>query len=269
MTERRVIHRASLEERGIANEPNFRVIEEGDGYVVVDKPAPLLVHPSTPGNPPTLQDGLVGLLAYELANGGQVSLINRLDRETSGIVLVAITPARAREFHMAMEHRRFRKRYQALCHGWPEWQDYHLVAPILRRSEIEPSPIWVKQIVHDDGAKCETGFRVLKRMTTADGGKMSLIEVLPVTGRMHQIRVHLAHLGHPIVGDKIYGQDETCYLDFIEAGWTDALAQRLILPRHALHSTYLALCEEDSEDLAFSWQSDFPAELISKARSLD
>ena len=63
---------------------------------------------------------------------------------------------------------------------------------------------------------------------------------------MHQIRVHLAYLGHPIVGDKIYGGDESCYLDFMEQGWTPALAARLRLPRHALHA-----CK-----LTFPWRGD-------------
>ena len=69
---------------------------------------------------------------------------------------------------------------------------------------------------------------------------MALVRCRPLTGRMHQIRVHLAHLGFPIIGDKIYGGDEQNYLDFIETGWTPALAQRLFLPRHALHAS--ALC---------------------------
>ena len=69
----------------------FRVVDECGDLLVVDKPAGLLVHPTRPGGPRTLWDGLCGLLGYELANGGQVSLINRLDRETSGLVLVAKT----------------------------------------------------------------------------------------------------------------------------------------------------------------------------------
>jgi 23S rRNA pseudouridine1911/1915/1917 synthase len=62
------------------------------------------------------------------------------------------------------------------------------------------------------------------------------VRCFPFTGRMHQIRVHLAHSGHPVIGDKIYGPDETCYLDFIETGWTEDLARRLFLDRHALHA---------------------------------
>ena len=73
----------------VAHNPDFTIITETADYIVVDKPAPLLIHPSVPGNPPTLLDGLQALLAYELANGATLSIINRLDRETSGVVIVA------------------------------------------------------------------------------------------------------------------------------------------------------------------------------------
>ena len=77
-----------------------------------------------------------------------------------------------------------------------------------------------------------------------------------MTGRTHQIRVHLTHLGHPIIGDKIYGPNEKLYLRFIETGWTDKLAEQLLLPRHALHSARLGLDELD-------WRSSLPNDLQS------
>jgi 23S rRNA pseudouridine1911/1915/1917 synthase len=77
---------------------------------------------------------------------------------------------------------------------------------------------------------------------------------------MHQIRVHLAHAGHPVVGDKIYGPDEGCYLEFIRTGWTPELAERLLLPRHALHSTNLRL-----PDAGLGWQSPLAPDLAAWA----
>lgn len=207
-------------------------------FLVVDKPAHLVAHPSTPGGPPTLLDGLEELCAYELACGGRLSLVNRLDRETSGLVLVAKHRDAAREMSMAMERREFRKTYHALVWGWPGEDAFEVDAPLLRKGEREPSPVWVKQVVHPEGKPSRTRFEVERRFrrSTANGERFSLLRCEPETGRMHQIRVHAAHAGFPIVGDKLYGPDERCYLDFIETGWTLALERRLLLNRQALHA---------------------------------
>lgn len=242
---------------GIANNPCFGIIDETADYIVVDKPAPLKIHPGSPDGVETMWDGLRGLLAYELANGGQISIINRLDRETSGVVLVAKNAATARLFGMAMMHRQIHKAYLAIVRGHPEWETLDLNAPILRKGEVMESPVWVKQMVHPDGTPCTTRFRVARRWTH-DELALSLIEATPHTGRMHQIRVHLAHLGHPVLGDKIYGPDETCYLDFMETGWTPELERRLLLNRHALHSHRLAV---EAEEFSGAWESPLPPAL--------
>jgi 23S rRNA pseudouridine1911/1915/1917 synthase len=210
---------------------------------VVDKPPFLEAHPSKPNGRATLWDGLRELLAFELANGGQVSLINRLDRETSGLTLVAKTRDAARALHMDMQERLFRKEYLALVWGWPPAAEFEIDAPILRQGSRGPSTIYLKQAVHPEGAEARTAFRVEGRYTgtTSNGDRFALVRAFPETGRMHQIRVHLAHAGFPVVGDKIYGPDQSAYLEFIDTGWTPSLAQRLLLPRHALHSTALHL----------------------------
>lgn len=215
-----------------------------------------MVHPSVPGNPPTLLDGLEQLCLYELATGGQLSLINRLDRETSGIVLVAKSKKAARAASKAMERREFRKSYHAIVWGWPEEEEFLVDAPILRRGEVEESPIWVKQIVHPDGKESRTRFRVESRFekATTNGERFSLLRCFPETGRMHQIRVHAHHAGHPIVGDKIYGPDENCYLRFIETGWTEELEATLLLNRQALHASGL-------EWRDYQWSCGLPEDL--------
>ena len=222
----------------------------------MDKPPHLMVHPSVPGNPPTLLDGLQSLCAYELTCGGQLSLINRLDRETSGIVLVAKHKASARDLSKAMERREYRKTYRAIVRGWPEEDEFLIDGPLLRKGEVEPSPLWVKQMVHPDGKESRTRFEVEARFEkeTSNGSRFSLLRCYPLTGRMHQIRVHAAHAGHPIVGDKIYGPDETCYLDFIETGWTDALEKVLLMNRQALHACGLGWRE-------YEWTCDLPADM--------
>ena len=220
---------------------DFAVLDENEDYLVVNKPAPLQIHPSKPADAGlTLWDGLRAMLAFEIANGGQVSIINRLDRETSGLVLIAKNTATARMFGKAMMRRQVRKSYLAIVIGWPEWENIVVDKPILRAGEVMESRIWVKQIVHESGAPCESEFRVLRRFERQKQ-PFALIEAKPHTGRMHQLRVHLAHLGFPVVGDKIYGADDGCYLEFIETGWTPALEERLLLPRQALHSHRLEL----------------------------
>lgn len=234
-------------------EPEFSVIAESDDFIVVDKPAHLVVHPTTPNQPPTLLDGLESLLVYELANGGQLSIITRLDRETSGVVLVAKHREAAREFGIAMSRGEFEKRYLAVTWGWPGEDAFEIDAPLRRRGEFEPSPIWVKQAVHPEGRACHTDVTVRRRFER-DGTRFSLLECRPKTGRMHQIRAHLHHAGFPLVGDKLYGPDEACYLEFIETGWTSSLARRLLLDRQALHASELAW-------KANRWQCPLPSSL--------
>ena len=222
----------------IRHSPDFTVLDETDDYIIVDKPAPLLVHPSVPGNPPTLLDGLQHLLAYEIANGATLSIINRLDRETSGVVIVAKNKTAARTFGLAMQGREIEKEYLALVHGHPGEQAFTVDTPILRAGEVEESEIWVKQIPHPDGAPARTDFELVEPFADRP---FALVRCRPHTGRMHQIRVHLKQAGHPLVGDKIYGPDERCYLEFIDTGWTEDLAEILLLPRQALHCHRMAV----------------------------
>ena len=234
--------------RYIISDPNFFVVAETPDYIVVNKPAPLLIHPSVPGNPPTLLCGLQALLAYEIANGAALSIINRLDRETSGLVLVAKNLSTARNFHKAMERRQSQKEYLAIAWGWPAEDRFTVNAPLRRAGEVEESSIWLRQTVHPEGATALTEFLVLKRFTkqTSNGSQFCLLRAKPHTGRMHQIRVHAAHAGVPLVGDKIYGPTAQHYLEHIETGWTPALERSLLLPRHALHSAHLTIPYQES-----------------------
>jgi 23S rRNA pseudouridine1911/1915/1917 synthase len=131
------------------------------------------------------------------------------------------------------------------------------VAPMIRQGEFAPSSIYLKQCIDKRGAEAVTELEVIRRFRkrTSRGDLFSLVKARPLTGRTHQIRVHLASLGHPIVGDKIYGPDEYLYLRFIETGWTDELARTLLLKRHALHASRLRI--DDERD----WTSPLPVDL--------
>lgn len=245
--------------RDPASRFDFTILDETDDWLVVNKPAPLQIHPSKPDDAGlTLWDGLRAMLSFEMANGGQVSIVNRLDRETSGLVLVAKNLRTARRLGKAMMRRQCAKTYLAIVRGWPEWEEKNLSAPILRAGTVMESPIWVKQIVHDDGAPCVTEFRVVKKFAR-DDLPFTLIDARPHTGRMHQIRVHLAHVGFPIVGDKIYGGDESCYLDFIAGGWSESLQKKLLLPRHALHSQRMQVTDEQG---TLAWEAPLSEDMI-------
>jgi 23S rRNA pseudouridine1911/1915/1917 synthase len=267
---------------------NFTVVDETDDYIVVDKPPFLLTHPTKPDQRTTLWKELRDLLAFEIANGGQVSIVNRLDRETSGLVLVAKTAVAARRFGLLMQEHRLHKEYLAIVWGWPQWDTTIVDAPLDRQGKHQASAIWLKQMIHPAGAPALTEFRVEQRFTRStsppspaasrlplpgqgeEGGegrietqkcafsenKFALIRALPKTGRTHQIRVHLASLGHPVVGDKIYGPNEQLYLEFIATGWIPNLERQLLLPRHALHSAKLAI--ENGQE----WNSQLPQDLI-------
>ena len=236
---------------------DFTILDETGDYIVVDKPPLLLVHPSKPDGTVTLWSELQRLLAFELANDGQISVVNRLDRETSGVVLVAKNAKAAREFGLLMQTRQVRKEYYAIVWGWPDWNSKIFDGSIIRQGLVGPSPIYLKQTIDKRGVEAVTEFHVERRFQkrTTNGELFALIKASPRSGRTHQIRVHLASLGYPIVGDKLYGPNEKLYLRFIETGWTPELADELLLERHALHASRLRFDQERD------WTSPLPPEL--------
>jgi len=231
---------------------NFKLIDESGDWIVVNKPAPLIVHPANNKPEPTLLGGLEKLLAFEIANGANLGIVTRLDRDTSGIVLVAKNTAAARELGGIFERREAKKEYLAIVIGWPELDTWECDESIARAGEIGVSDIWVRQVVSPLGKQCLTRFQVERRFEREEG-KFTLIRCFPETGRMHQIRVHLASTGHPIVGDKIYSGTGSEYLEWMETGWTSELRERLILSRHALHA---AVLEIQWKGRAIRWEAD-------------
>jgi 23S rRNA pseudouridine1911/1915/1917 synthase len=215
------------------------ILYEDHRFLVIDKPANLLVHPTGPGRPDTLWDELKRFLAFEIVNGARISFVNRLDRETSGLILVAKSSDAARQLGLMIAQHRIRKVYSAIVFGWPTEDTFVVDRPLLRQGIVRRSKIYLKQAVDPDGSPALTSFRVLNRFALRDR-PFALVEAEPKTGRTHQIRVHLAYAGHPVVGDKIYGPDENCYLEFIESGWTSSLEAKLLLPRQALHASSLS-----------------------------
>lgn len=236
---------------------NFQVIDESDDWLVVDKPAPLIVHPANNKPEPTLLGGVEHLLAFEMENGACPAIVNRLDRDTSGLVIIAKHTKAARELGMMFERREVAKEYLAIVSGWPDAEEWTVDEPIARAGEVGPSTIWVRQVVHAQGKRCLTRFCTEARFERGEG-RVALVRCFPETGRMHQLRVHLAHSGHPIVGDKIYSSDGSDYIEWMKTGWSEDLANRLRLPRHALHASTLELIWRDQPR---TWTASLPADM--------
>ncbi len=211
----------------------MNIIFEDEDLLAINKPAGLVCHP-TKGDE---RSSLIGRVRLHLGKSTPTHLINRLDRETSGVILVAKQDDAARELRRLWEAREVEKEYLAIVHDHVKAHGI-IDVPL---GKDERSRVAIKDCVRPDGAPSQTEFwnqRHFARQLTpgAQPSKFSLLRVIPRTGRKHQIRIHLAHLGHPIVGDKIYGSDEDLYLALVEDRLTKEQRARLILPHHALHA---------------------------------
>lgn len=208
----------------------FAIIHEDGDLLVINKPAGLACHP-TKGD---VYSSLISRVRLHVGPDIHPQLINRLDRETSGVTLVAKNAATALTLRRIWESREVEKVYLAIVHGHVS-ADGAIEAPLGRD---EASSVAIKDKVRADGSPSTTRYRVLSRFER-DEGPFSLLEVQLLTGRKHQIRIHLAHIGHPIVGDKMYGLDENMYLDFVKYRLTEEQKRKLILPHQALHAASL------------------------------
>lgn len=223
---------------------NLEVAWDAGDWVAVVKPPHLLIHPTRPDG----EDNLWDRAKAEIGADG-LSLVNRLDRDTSGLVLLARRPAVASILGKLTMERGIQKRYLVLVCG--EAPDSGTIdAPLGRICAVRDHPIYVQQGVVDEGQAAVTHFRRLAQRWRG-GQPVSLLEVTLGTGRLHQIRVHLQHAGLPVVGDKLYGPDAQYYLDCIEHGWTEAMEQDLWIRRHALHAYAIAFPWEGA-DVALS-----------------
>ena len=184
-------------------------IFEDDTLIVLNKPAGLVVHPGAGNREGTLANGLLHHCgALDIVGGeGRPGIVHRLDKETSGCLVVAKTEAAHNSLSAQFAAREVEKSYLALCDGTPRMPHGKIEAAIGRHAVHRQ-----KMAVVDRGRDALTHYRVLGNR---DG--KSLVECRPRTGRTHQIRVHLKHLGHPVTGDPQYGRRGTCERHFLHA----------------------------------------------------
>ena len=174
-------------------------------FVLFDKPSGVLIHPQTKATPYSLIDEL----KYQF--GRDANIAHRIDQETSGLVLCARNKISEREIKMMFQERDMKKKYLALVHG--ELKDNICIEAPLLRAQDDSAIVRMVVKVHDTGKASKTDFKPLEYFPNAN---MTLVECSPFTGRQHQIRVHLFHVKHPIVGDPIYGQTEEDMIKFLD-----------------------------------------------------
>ncbi len=227
--------------------PPIPIVHDDGALLIVDKPAGLALHPTARYFRSTLTWALAE--RHRNAEGIKPDPAHRLDRETSGLVACGRTSLDARALKASFAARTVQKAYVALCEGSPAQDEFEIDRPLLVGEET----IKVKVRVDDAGAPSQTSCRVLARYRDRQGLPLALIRCEPRTGRQHQLRAHLASVGFPIVGDKLYGPDENIFLKLAESGGTpaplftfdplltDDERANLRLWRHALHASELTV----------------------------
>ncbi len=172
----------------------LEILFEDEHMIAVCKPRNMPTHPSKGNSLPTLANAVMHYFGKDFV----FRAITRLDRDTSGIVLIAKTQYAASRLSSDMKAGRFEKLYTAVVSGAPKPAEGRIDAPIRREREGE-----IRRIVADDGKRAVTDYRTL--FVREDGNAVLQLSLL--TGRTHQIRVHMAHIGHPLLGDFLYGEE--------------------------------------------------------------
>ncbi len=219
----------------------LRIVDEDDWLAVVDKPSGMVVHPA-PGHPTgTLADALKerGTTWSLLGGAERAGIVHRLDRDTSGLLVVAKTEAAHRNLARQLSDRSLGRTYWALVHGGIREDTGTIDAPIARHPRDRR-----RMAIVEGGREAMTDFRVVERLAGA-----TVLELSLRTGRTHQIRVHLASIGHPIIGDTVYGRPDP------------------LLARPALHAMRLRL-RHPADGAERTYESPVPEELIAAAARL-
>jgi len=227
---------------------HFGILAEDEHFLAIDKPAGLPMHTTAK----FWKNTLVALLRERYPTE-RLQICHRIDRETSGVLLIARTAQAASYLKKSFAQRRVKKTYLALVRGLPAMASGTIDAPM----RLLDTRTHIKMGVEPDGLPAVTHYTVLTRFA-----EHALVEAGPETGRQHQIRVHLAHIGHPIIGDKLYGAGgETAFMRYCDGGLTDDLLELFDgLARHALHAARLVFPHPVTEE-PITVESPLPEDL--------
>ncbi len=248
------------------------IVHEDSDLIVIDKPAGLVVHPAAGNRDGTLVNALLAHCGTSLAGIGGVArpgIVHRLDKDTSGLIVVAKTERAMRSLAKQFAAHAVERAYNAIVWGAPRAGE-GLVEGNLGRNPFDRKRM---AVLRGQGKPARTRYRVLETFPPAGQNEekpfASLVECRLETGRTHQIRVHLAHIGHPLIGDATYGRSRQAPRAKTPAQKTayDAAA---IFPRQALHAGVLGFFHPTRQaKLRFEspWPADF-ADLVKVLRSL-
>lgn len=239
--------------RAIAEQIQLDIVYEDDDLVVINKPAGMMVHAGAGATEDARNRGtLVNALLHRFQSLSEVGgdlrpgIVHRLDRQTSGLIIVAKNDVTHRKLATAFSSRRVHKTYLALVQGWMKERTGTISAAI-SRDRIRRTRMTTKL---SGGREAISHYRVREQFESAYG-KFSLLEVKIETGRTHQIRVHLASLGHPVVGDTLYGAAGE--LKASSRTKDPSVVPTLSLPRNFLHAAAIRFAHpKTGSELAFS-----------------
>ncbi|MEM6957255.1 MAG: RluA family pseudouridine synthase, partial [Myxococcota bacterium] len=207
---------------------HFDVLHEDAHVLAIDKAPGLPMHPTA-----TYYRNTLSFLLQSRYPERTPQFAHRLDRETSGLVVCGWTTQAEVALKTAFEKRRVKKRYVAIVEGRMNADEGEIDAPL---GNVQQG-LHIMMEVREGALPSKTRYEVLERSQSA-----TLVQLHPHTGRQHQLRVHLAHIGHPIVGDKLYGpRGSKAFIDYMEGERSDALLKALGHPRHALHAQALRI----------------------------
>ena len=234
----------------IAEEMPLNIVHEDHALVVVDKPAGMVVHPA-PGH---RSGTMVNALLYHISDlsgvGGRLrpGIVHRLDQDTSGLLVVAKTDQAHHFLSDALRERRIKRVYRAVVWGHLSTTMMTINASLGRDSKDRK-----RMAVREDGRVAISHLRVREQWARAD-----FLDVRLQTGRTHQIRVHLAHIGHPVVADPVYGAGWERGMGGAQRAWARELARRV--PRQFLHAAELSF-EHPVTGIEMHFEADLPDDL--------